>query len=985
MGRLIALGLLLVVLQRVTGADQCDATGPRKDCGYGGIQQSVCQSKGCCYIPAPATTGAALLTLPACFYPNGGDSSFSLSGGLQASGSAQTGSLSSAASTLPQFGTDVSPLNVNIQYITSNIVRVKIGASGRWEVPASIFNVTAPSGSASPPNDAGYNLQTTNSPFSFTITRNGSSSNDAPLFSTKGQRLIFKDQYIEVNSPIPSSATLFGAGEHISATGLPLRRDGTPLTLWNRDCAAADPDQNTYGSWPFLIDVRKGGLTHGVLLMNSNGMDIVITDSKISYRIIGGVADFYFFLGPTPNAVLEQLTYIVGRPMMAPYWSLGLMNSKYGYSTVQQLERVVQSYAYFKIPLETFVTDSQYMDHDQDFTISPDFEPFGDFVAMLNKNGQRWVPILDPPIHIKPGYAAYDSGIAQDVFIKDITGGNYVGQMWPGATHWPDFMNPKTVSWWQTQLQGLNNVAPIDGIWLDMNEVSNYCAGDVCIDPGNVKAANDFICKIDCEWGPNAFANQVKGQRVQLPAGIYDPPYRINNENSQANISDKTLAVTARHYDGTLEYNVHNLYAHYEVMATAKALRAIRNKRHFIFTRSSFVGSGAYTAHWTGDSASTWQDLRWQVNAVLQPGLVGISFAGADICGFQNIATAELCARWISVGAWQPFTRDHHAQSFQELYRWPLVAEVSRKVLGWRLKAMPYLYTAFYDSHTFGCPIARPLWFNFPSDSTTLQLHEQWMMGDALLISPIVHKGAISTETYFPAGTWYNMYNYSTIDASSGSRTVTVQANVTDNTPIYILGGNILPFGQGGMTTTEARTSPLKLVVALANATGNATADRCSGKCSVQEGAVMQACGHMYLDEGEELSTGTAKDNLLSFSAFTAAGGNGGNSTTGQLVLSWPGAYGGQSAGACMGGIKWPGLDSIVLLGTSVDPSSITLQGGGADVGAPQAVKASSIATDPDNGAVTLSGLNQTLSCGQDITLHWSTRSGVPQTQAFQG
>ena len=38
---------------------------------------------------------------------------------------------------------------------------------------------------------------------------------------------------------------------------------------------------------------------------------------------------------------------------------------------------MVQSYEYFKIPLETFVTDSQYMDHDQDFTISPDFEPWG--------------------------------------------------------------------------------------------------------------------------------------------------------------------------------------------------------------------------------------------------------------------------------------------------------------------------------------------------------------------------------------------------------------------------------------------------------------------------------------------------------------------------------------------------------------------------------------------------------------------------------
>ena len=57
------------------------------------------------------------------------------------------------------------------------------------------------------------------------------------------------------------------------------------------------------------------------------------------------------------------------------------------------------------------------------------------------------------------------------------------------------------------------------------------------------------------------------------------------------------------------------------------------------------------------------------------------------------------------------------------------MAEVSRKVLGWRLKALPYLYSAFYDSHTFGCPIARPLWFNFPSDPATLRLQEQWMMG----------------------------------------------------------------------------------------------------------------------------------------------------------------------------------------------------------------------------------------------------------------
>ena len=141
------------------------------------------------------------------------------------------------------------------------------------------------------------------------------------------------------------------------------------------------------------------------------------------------------------------------------------------------------------------------------------------------------------------------------------------------------------------------------------------------------------------------------------------------------------------------------------------------------------------------------------------------------------------------------------------------MAEVSRKVLGWRLKAMPYLYTAFYDSHVFGCPIARPLWFNFPSDSATLRLQEQWMMGtfswkndtwsslcwwhcefekeriqrafvnagDALLISPVLYRGVNVTVTYFPTGIWYNMYNYSMIDATSSPRNVTLQVALLHN------------------------------------------------------------------------------------------------------------------------------------------------------------------------------------------------------------
>ena len=76
---------------------------------------------------------------------------------------------------------------------------------------------------------------------------------------------------------------------------------------------------------------------------------------------------------------------------------------------------------------------------------------------------------------------------------------------------------------------------------------------------------------------------------------------------------------------------------------------------------------------------------------------------------------------------------------------------------------------------------------------------------------------------------------------------------MTDNTPIYMLGGNILPFGQGGMTTTQARNSPLTLVVALANATAaSATADRCSGKCAVPQASSyspLTSCPTLLLSE----------------------------------------------------------------------------------------------------------------------------------------
>lgn len=97
------------------------------------------------------------------------------------------------------------------------------------------------------------------------------------------------------------------------------------------------------------------------------------------------------------------------------------------------------------------------------------------------------------------------------------------------------------------------------------------------------------------------------------------------------------------------------------------------------------------------------------------------------------------------------------------------MSTVSRKVLNARYRLMPYLYSAFFQSHTYGCPLARPMFFGWPSDIATRSINTQWMMGDALLVSPILYQSTSTARAYFPAGTWYDFYTGRAIDSKNGT------------------------------------------------------------------------------------------------------------------------------------------------------------------------------------------------------------------------
>lgn len=749
------------------------------------VTQDMCEARNCCFIPVTAVRDGVSW----CFYPPDYPSYSLVS--VNSTSLGQKGTLEREVKTY--YPGDIMTLQVEVFEETNTRLHIKITdpSNPRYEVPIAV-----PSATEKAPNPD-YVVEMSKEPFGIIVSRRSSGT---VLLNTSVAPLFFADQFLQMSSSMPTQY-IYGLGEHRSTFQHDVQWN--TLTMWARDVPPTEKT-NLYGVHPYYLTLEEGGEAHGFFLLNSNAMDVVLQPAPaVTWRTIGGILDFYLFLGPDPASVVQQYLDVVGHPAMPVYWALGYHLCRWGYQTSNATWDVVKSMRNYGVPQDVQWNDIDYMDRFLDFTYDPEhFNTLPDLVKDLHAHDQRYVMILDPGIsstQSKGSYWPYDEGLKRGVFIKDADGNTLIGKVWPGLTAYPDFSDEVTHEWWYENLQRFYKKVPFDGLWIDMNEPSNFLDGSTNGCPSD---------------------------------NIENPPYTPAVLGGL--LRSKTVCASAQQKLSS-HYNLHSLYGLMEAKATSSALSRLLGKRPFVISRSSFPSQGLYSGHWLGDNRSQWKDMAASISGILTFNLLGVPLVGADICGFSEQTDEELCVRWTQLGAFYPFTRNHNALDSKPqdpTVFSPVARTAMTEALLLKYSLFPLLYSLFHHAHVQGHTVARPLLFEFPKDQTTYGNDRQFMWGRSLLVTPVLSPGVDFVVGYFPAGRWYDYYTGD--DFLSAGEDIHLPAPL-EKINLHLREGSVIPTQRPNQTLWVSSGQPLHLISALS-----------------EEGS---ASGDLFWDDGESIDT----------------------------------------------------------------------------------------------------------------------------------
>ena len=549
----------------------------------------------------------------------------------------------------------------------------------------------------------------------------------------EGHKIDIRKKYkIEVFKQIDGDECFYGLGEK---TGY-LNKRGYDYEMWNTDNASPHVEtfRRLYKSLPFFITL-KNDCVFGLFFDNTylSSFDMATANADYyRYGVNDGNLDYYFIGGENMPKIVENYTYLTGRMNLPQLWTLGYHQSRWGYITEDDFREVADGMRKNDIPCDVLHYDIDYMDGFRVFTFDPKHHPDpAAFLAEMKQKGFRAVTIVDPGVKVDTNYSVYNEGLEKGYFAKDAFSGNvYINKVWPGKSAYPDFGNPEVRKWWGENHKVLLD-AGADGIWNDMNEPASF--------------------------------------EGELPADvIFTDEGRVTNHAE-----------------------MHNVYGHEMCRATYEGVKKLTGKRPFVLTRACYSGTQKYALVWTGDNTSIWYNLQMAIEQLCNLGLSGMAFAATDIGGFCGNTTPELLTRWIQMACFSPMCRNHCCSELRQepwVFGEPYLS-IYRKFVKLRYKFIPYLYNTFRTCTQTGMPVMRPLVLMYEKDENVKQINDEFMIGDSILVAPVVGQGQTRRMIYLPEGEWYD---YITGEKVSGNKWFIREAPI-DVCPMYIRSGAILP------------------------------------------------------------------------------------------------------------------------------------------------------------------------------------------------
>lgn len=459
------------------------------------------------------------------------------------------------------------------------------------------------------------------------------------------------------------------------------------------------------------------------------------------FQADGGDIDLFLFAGEKISKILEEYTWLTGRPALLPKRALGYQGSSMYYPELpkdsdEAVLNFIDTVKEEGFPIDGFHLSSGYTSVENKrcvFTWNTDrFKNPKDYFNKMNEKGAQNVPNVKPGILTMHPY--FKDFAEKKVFVRDSNKDTYaLGKWWGGTGAFWDFTKEEARKVWKEYLK--KNLIEIgtNSIWND------NCEYDSLLD-------KDDRCDYD---GIGGTIGELKPLMSTIMCKVANEAVRENDEKA----------------------------------------------RPYVVCRSGSSGIQRYAQNWCGDNYTSWETLKGNIPTILGMGLSGQPNEGADIGGFAGPApTEELFVRWVQNGIFQPRFSIHSASNdntVTEPWMFKDKAELIKKTILFRYQMLPYLYSYEYEAHECGAPIMRPLLYEFQEDENCFGENYEFMFGRDILVANVLESNVSTIKVYLPKGTDWYMWN-DELTYYKGGYTYDIPVTI-ESIPMFIRKGAIIP------------------------------------------------------------------------------------------------------------------------------------------------------------------------------------------------